>query len=406
MADTTRKLIIAEITKLLDVPDSAYEAAERRYKDLGEWLHDHNKANCASFRPHVSPQGSFRLGTVNKPWKREDFDLDLTCKLLEEFSKKVYTQKQLKELLGNDLEKYRQERAIQDELEEKHRCWRLNYQDQLKFHMDVVPGIPEEESGRLAFREHMIRAGVEESLAGVVAELTTAITDNRNSNYDEVSVNWNISNPEGYAKWFESRMRQARELLEARAAMEVVAKVDELPTYRWKTPLQMCVQILKRHRDVMFERDPDGKPISVIITTLAARCYQGEGDVESALARIVSTMGSFVLPTIPRVANPVNPEKEDFADKWPHDPQLEANFWKWYDQLQEDFAFLGRSTDIDQLSEKITLRFGVRIDSGKLRKHQGLLEKAAAIITCTAHTGRKGVIGNTGVPNKSHKFYG
>ncbi len=142
MADTTRKLIIEEITKSLDVPDSAYEAAERRYKDLGKWLHDQNKAACASFRPHVSPQGSFRLGTVNKPWKREDFDLDLTCKLLEGFSKEAYSQKQLKELLGNDLEKYRQERAIQDDFEEKHRCWRLNYQDQLNFHMYFVPVIP------------------------------------------------------------------------------------------------------------------------------------------------------------------------------------------------------------------------------------------------------------------------
>lgn len=406
MANITRKFIVEEIAKLLDVPDSAYEAAERRYKDLGEWLHDQNKAGCASFGPHVSPQGSFRLGTVNKPWNREDFDLDLTCKLQDEFSKDIYAQRQLKELLGKDLEKYRQERAIHDKLEEKHRCWRLNYQDQLKFHMDVVPGIPEEETSRLAFREQMIRTGLEESLAGVVAELATAITDNRSPNYDKISPHWNISNPEGYAKWFESRMRQARTLLEVRASMEKVAKVDELPAYRWKTPLQMCVQILKRHRDVLFEQGPDEKPISVIITTLAARAYQGEEDIESALVRIISTMEDFVLPTTPRVANPVNPEKEDFADKWPNDPKLEANFRKWLDQLQKDFVFLGQSKDIEQLSEHISKRFGVRVDSTRMKRQQGLLEKAAAITAGVAHTDGNGIIGGTGVRNKPHKFYG
>jgi hypothetical protein len=44
-----------------------------------------------------------------------------------------------------------------------------------------------------------------------------------------------------------------------------------------------CNPDLITHRDRMFENDPDGKPISVIITTLAARAYGGETDVYSAL---------------------------------------------------------------------------------------------------------------------------
>lgn len=39
--------------------------------------------------------------------------------------------------------------------------------------------------------------------------------------------------------------------------------------------LQRIVQILKRHRDIMFNGDED-KPISIIITTLASRAYRGE----------------------------------------------------------------------------------------------------------------------------------
>lgn len=260
MGNSSRAFIIGEIAESLDVPDSAYEAAERRYMDLGNWMQDRSKARCAFFNPHIFPQGSFRLGTVTRPWKREDYDLDLTCKLQEGLNKAEHTQEQLKMLVGDDLESYRRERRIQEKLEEKHRCWRLNYQDQLKFHMDAVPAIPEEEASRLILQQQVMRSGIEESLAATVASLTTSITDKRDPNYGSISSLWSISNPEGYAKWFESRMQLAKELLESRVTETMAAKLDELPAYRWKSPLQVCIQILKRHRDIMFEADPDVKP--------------------------------------------------------------------------------------------------------------------------------------------------
>ena len=404
MSNNVRSLIIKEIAEKLDVPNSAYEAAAHRYDDLGTWLQNPSKAVSASFNPHIKPQGSFRLGTVTRPWKREDFDLDLTCILQEGFNKETHSQKKLKELVGQDLEKYRQERKIQEELEEKHRCWRLNYQGQLKFHMDAVPAIPEGEPIRLVLQERMMGAGVDESLAQSVADLAVAITDNQEDNYPIISSNWNISNPEGYAKWFEFQMQQAKELLEARATKLMVAKLDDLPAYRWKTPLQICIQILKRHRDIMFEKDSDGKPISIIITTLAARTYHGESDLESALERIVTSMGDFVHPTDPRVPNPVNPA-EDFADKWPSDPRLEKNFQRWVTQVQKDFIFWGANDNLVIVAKNISERFGVNIDQTKLKRQHGLFSKAATITVGAAHTGPNGIIGSSGVVNKGHKFY-
>jgi len=405
MSNSTRSLIIKEIAEKLNVPASAYEAAAQRYEDLGNWLQDSSKSISASFNPNIKPQGSFRLGTVTRPWKRDDFDLDLTCILQEGFSKNTHTQKELKELVGQDLEKYRNERKIQEKLEEKHRCWRLNYQDQPKFHMDGVPAIPEDVTTRIVLQERMIEAGVTEPLAHTVAELAIAITDNQEPNYPIISPRWNISNPEGYAKWFEFRMQQAKELLESRVVEAMVAKLDQLPVYRWKTPLQICIQILKRHRDIMFENDPDGKPISIIITTLAARAYQGESDLEAAFERIVTTMGDFVQLTAPRVANPVN-TAEDFADKWPRDSRLEANFRKWLTQVQKDFSFWGKSDDLAVIAKDVSERFGVHIDQAKLKRQHGLLSKVAAIIAGAAHTGPNGIIGSTGIINKGHEFYG
>lgn len=116
-------------------------------------------------------------------------------------------------------------------------------------------------------------------------------------------------------------------------------------------------------------------------------------------------MGSFVKPSEPKVANPVNP-LEDFADKWANEPRLEENFWKWINRIQEDLKFLSRSTDVDQLSETIFKSFDVPISASKLKMHQGLMLKAAAITSGVARTNSYGVIGNNGVSNRDHKFYG
>ena len=72
------------------------------------------------------------------------------------------------------------------------------------------------------------------------------------------------------------------------------AKVGNVPAYKEKkSPLQRVVQILKRHRDLMFNGD-ESKPISIIITTLAARAYNKETDVLDALVNVVNSMERYI----------------------------------------------------------------------------------------------------------------
>src|ERR1700738_2762227 len=66
MSDHNTRSIFEEILVSLDIPESAYEKAEARYKDLGEWF-DREESLCSPFSPHIYPQGSFRLGTVVRP---------------------------------------------------------------------------------------------------------------------------------------------------------------------------------------------------------------------------------------------------------------------------------------------------------------------------------------------------
>lgn len=371
MTTTASQRNLALLLEELEIPASAYERADRRYQSLGEFFSS-DRAQSARFLPHIYPQGSFRLGTVIRPLDNGEYDLDIGCRLRQGISKDANTQKQLKELVGADMERYRRERGIESRLNEKRRCWRLAYQDELAFHMDVVPSIPEDAGRRQVLQERMRVGGLDASLAARVAQHAGAITDNQLHNYEQVCQDWKISNSEGFALWFESRMRQARLLLEKNAALAGTT-VDQLPSRRWNSPLQAAVRILKRHRDVMYRGHTDSQPISVIITTLAALAYQGEADLEATLGGVLERMDTFVRPSSPRIPNPVNPE-EDFADKWAEAEyahlQLEENFRRWLAQARADFANLRRAATATLL-ERALGRFGVTPGHERLAKAVG-----------------------------------
>lgn len=379
-----KRVIIDNMIKLLELPDSAYDKARKRYEDLGEWF-DREESTVSGNNPYIFPQGSFRLGTAIRPLdESEKYDLDLACKLRYGISKDSHTQETLKKIIGIELEAYRKARGIKKELEAKHRCWRLEYQDDLSFHMDIVPCIPADEVRRKAILESMRKTGLDDNVAGSASQTTVSITDDRHDGFKHICSDWNISNPEGYVKWFEYRMnpQQTRILLEK-------AQVDDVPLFKKKTPLQRVIQLLKRHRDNWSKDNPESKPISIIITTVAARAYNGEPDIVSALGNVLEKMGGLVRPTKPRVPNPVDPD-EDFADRWYRTDclhlRLEENFNAWLLQAQKDFQHLTSTTDTEFLCEQMEEKFSLRVNKAELKKQLGISAAMVNIITPKPHT--------------------
>lgn len=418
MSNPTTNKILQAIAETIDIPDSSYDLAEKRYKALSEWF-SRPESQCSTHDPHLYSQGSFRLGTIIYPLNKDgEYDLDMSCRLRRGIAKTTHTQKHLKELVGQDVEAYRVAQGFKQAREEKNRCWRLKYSDQINFHLDAVPSIPEEQGRRVLIKEAMIKAGSSDSLAQSVSNLAGAITDKSLNNYPVISDDWLISNSEGYALWFESRMEQARTLLEKWASLARAAKIEKLPAYRRKSPLQKCVQILKRHRDVMFKENSDGKPISIIITTLAAESYSGEVELDEALMIILERMGGLIRPYTPHVPNPVNPA-EDFADKWDkveyRHLNLKGNFEAWLKKAREDFGNITTSDSSNLLEQIAKNSLDVTLDStvakeqavqnANAAKKRLLLEKTERI-SVGGKTGPTGVIGTVGVANVVHKFYG
>ena len=380
--DKKNKFIVETLINELALPRVAYEKAIKRYEDLGEWL-SREESSLKDYDPHIFSQGSFRLGTAIKPLTgKDEYDLDLACKLKSKILKSTHSQSDLKKMIGKELKLYRNARDIEEDVKEKHRCWRLEYQDDLSFHMDIVPCIPESNQKKQNIFESLKKLDAEENTARSTSDLTVAITDDRKDNYRFISDNWNISNPEGYTAWFEKKMKKISIFDSIFDSLEKSSQIDDVPLFHRKTPLQMIIQLLKRHRDIMFKNYEDLKPISIIITTLAAKAYLGEQNIYLALRNILKTMGTCIQTIAPRVPNPVNPQ-EDFADRWSMEKykylNLEQNFWKWLEQAKSDLSILETSTQPEFISEQASVKFGLRLDKNKLA--EGLRIVNSPIIT-------------------------
>ena len=349
--------VLEHIADLLDIPPSHYKLAIERYKSLGEWLH--RPESCiAEYDPEVYAQGSFRYGTVIRPLLGgEEYDLDLVSQLA--MSKERVSQARLKELVGVEIKGYASAHNMNAPAHEGNRCWRLDYADDVSFHMDILPAVPDDD----AFKRNLITLGIPWDCA----QHAIAITDRRHPGYEQVQPHWPRSNPRGYARWFEERMTHvARQRAERLVRAGIYASVDDVPVFAWKTPLQRSIQILKRHRDVMFRNATSLRPISMIITTLSAHAYQGEWDLFDAMQGILDRMPNFVRDQAPRVPNPVDPA-EDFAEKWAGDQRLEDSFWQWHAQARVDLKRIVAAHTANQLEQAIQAAYSIKPDSEFLR---------------------------------------
>ncbi len=192
-----------------------------------------------------------------------------------------------------------------------------------------------------------------------------AITDREHPEYRVPTEDWRRSNPKGYANWFRSRMRTVFDAHRRAAALAANASVEDIPEYTVRTPLQSAIQILKRHRDMMFAKRSDQKPISIVVTTLAAHAYQQENTITGAIYRILAEMDEYIEHRngVAWIANPTDPA-ENFADRWTAYPERKVAFYEWLDQARRDFSAAAQATDRKRIVAALQPRFGERFLEG------------------------------------------
>lgn len=358
----TRKIqdhesFLEAIAEEIDITERQHEDAVAKYTSIGNWL-DRPESSIAEYDPEIFPQGSFLIGTAIRPLGNgEEFDLDLVCKL--DASKGEVSQETLKMGVGVEIHAYAKAHSMVNEPVNGRRCWRLDYAGGTRFHMDILPAIPDEDSYRLLLERAGFRAEAQDRRLTLGA---LSITDREHPNYSRIADEWPSSNPLGYAAWFKDRMsgqllERKRQFAEDRKL--VVASVQDVPDHQVKTSLQRSIQLLKRHRDYYFRDDPEHKPISIIISTLAAKCYGNELRIVDALSLILKNMDRHIENRngVMWVANPVNPA-ENFADKWPDAEEKQEAFFEWLEAARRDFGLYLRANPYREIPEPLEEAFG------------------------------------------------
>ncbi|GEB39241.1 hypothetical protein GLI01_32760 [Gluconacetobacter liquefaciens] len=329
--------LLERLCERLEPSETQASRAKSSYEAVGQWLAAAGDSRLASSSIYL--QGSIALGTTVKPIGQTEYDVDLVCHL-PAFGQWL-PPALCKQIVGDRLKANQRYNNI---LQEKPRCWRLNYADE--FHLDITPSIPNADCANSG-------------------ELVP----------DKTLCEWKASNPKGYRDAFKRRaelvpqMRLLMSYAEDRARAD--ADIEPFPERpRFKGLLCRIVQIAKRHRDSYFlERDMSLAPISVIITTLAAWSYEhcvqtmvfdSELDV---LHAVIRHMPAFIRRNM--VSGRIywaiwneTTEGENFAERWNEEPVKAEEFFEWHAVMMLDLERLSAAEGLDGLGRTLASSFG------------------------------------------------
>lgn len=395
--------ILETLGENLDISETEHNAAISSYQAVGSWLSQEGTI-LSPYKPQILPQGSFLLGTVIKPTNgKDDIDIDLVCQLTGK--NPSWTQAILKQKVKARLGENATYRDMLDK--EGRRCWTLKYRQESdrndKYHMDILPSI-------IADGYSMILEKAFSNLSdNKFSDIAIRITDNEEKNYYSETNHdfWLKSNPFGYAKWFYNRAN-----IDGLKLFALNESVRPAPKYQSKKlPLQRVIQILKRHRDIKFNGDKE-KPISIIITTLAAKVYQKQNNVLEALIQVVNDMHLAIEEktdyktgeTYKFIGNPVNPE-ENFADKWRKNKNKQTKFENWLRDIKADLENAFYQSGKYRIQESLAKSFGAD-EVARTFSNIGNRQKILTEQGKTRFDTKAGIVAGAANIIKPHNFFG
>nr|WP_245187932.1 nucleotidyltransferase [Frateuria flava] len=373
--------LLGRLADDLDISPTQYERAKKAYESIGELVELDLHPMLAS--ASVFPQGSFALGTIIQPIDRRDgeFDVDLACRL--DANTELVSPTEAKRILGQCL---RKDGHYREKLEEKSRCWRINYAG--SFHLDICP---------------LVRGPASDAVP------------------DKELASWILTSPEKYAAWFNGLADRVRPLRRSNIALE--AQVDPFPESNSdKGWLRRVVQLLKRHRDQWRMRaSPEMKefaPISIILTTLAARVVEQNPSLASSTSSPYAVVNQVLTGLKDGIKGPLEcgewliqspVANENFANRWNQDQRWARAFDLWHRDALRTLHSLVSAHGLDSgkrvlaegfgegVADKVVEEYGTALrearDRGQLKYSEG------GLIVAAAHA-------SPGVSVPRHTFFG
>jgi hypothetical protein len=333
--------LLDQLCRQVEITETQFQTAKTRYEAVGAWLSASSSQHLNQVQ--IYPQGSIAIGTAIKPIAANEFDVDLVCHLPSVGH--TSSAQAVKALVGARL---REHATYKGMLEEKQRCWRINYANE--FHLDITPSIMNprcQQDGELV--------------------------------PDKTLAYWKPTNPKGYISRFEhyAAIRPRFLLLERSFPEATYDSVKPLPEPSISKPfLKRIVQLLKRHRDQQFvgSNRAELAPISVIITTLAAWAYakcasqQAYADEFDFIASVIREMPTFIRIEVRSgerhyIVENETTTGENFADKWNIDQRRASAFYAWHADVLASVESLLQIEGVDQFAESLSRKFGAKKDN-------------------------------------------
>lgn len=240
------------------------------------------------------------------------------------------------EVLAAIEERFREGTRVEAPIEKLRRGIRVVYADENPgFHMDITPA-------RLASGNSDIEGF-------------------GNLEVPDRKTGWKASSPRSYSKWLDDVSKKQISValdhaqlakLHTKLAEATQEPMPEYDSYVASNPLRVAIKLIKRHRDewAIRTKQVDCRPISAILTTLAAQAYEevvAESAFKSvrpleAIFKIVEKMPKFVKfddDGTAYVRNPTNTQ-ENFAEKWnrANGDEYKQAFSQWFASALEAFA--------------------------------------------------------------------
>lgn len=354
--DNWELMLLAAVEKI-SISAPQYSLIEQRYEVLQDILSGSDDPILQD--AHIFIQGSICLKTTIKPVqeaKGEMATIDADAVVLLPYAHGYSADEVLK-----SIEKIFSERSrVQSPIVPLRRGIRIEYADENPaFHIDITPAI-------------------------------SASTDSDQKGYGNLKVpdreqGWKASTPRDYSVWLEELSNQqitivmeSLTMLKAGNEMYSNATQDPMPSYDDYTshnPLRATIKVLKRLRDVwaISTEKTDRRPISAVITTLAAQSY--EAVVAASVSKPLRPLQAItmIIEGMPRFIKQdqatgeyfvLNPKDagENFAEKWNRQGGHEYRqaFYEWHGFVMDALriGFVQHRSELE-FESNFSTRFGL-----------------------------------------------
>jgi hypothetical protein len=373
---------LIEISGKIQLTQTQRDKAIGHYEAVANVLKDSPQHTLLSqLDTKMIPFGGLGTNTASKPFRGDEFDLDVIIRFLtgaQTFgsAKRLY-QEVLFALMENDVYK--------DRIEQKDRCIRLYYSGE--FHLDLMPAVLFDPSGN--------------SSKLIIAE-----------KQPDGSFEFEQVDPVGLMDWYEAKCKLQKRFVNAkldeRGEFEVMPVTTEDAR---KFILNQAVQLLKRGRDAYFEDDEDCKKIlkSVVILTVAGEVYWGQANLYQLISDLIGKLDEITFSqALMTLKNPVN-SNEDFLNSLRlHDDRYEklrafiADFKRaWAELINPNQEFSHRTDLLKKL-------FGENVTRTVLNEYAERMEKIN--LQGKMKMNASGIIGvstaNVAAKVPRHQFFG